>query len=204
MATLVDPPSSDGVKPRKAEASEYSRSGRAFPRRPKGGLAAHPHSAWRNGASSDHHGGACSDRHSQVRVNHAIGTNHEVVTGQYRDVIERCYGAWHAASPCRISGALHRLITARSMPIPGLLAWTDKTVGTHSELDCTRKLVWGNQRALWSTTELAHVRARLATALTGRSRHSRIIPSCWESWIQAFYFVLAGLEHRRNKSNYGP
>jgi hypothetical protein len=36
---------------------------------------------------------------------------------------------------------------------------------------------------LWSTTELAHVRARFATALTGWSRHSRIIPSCWESWI---------------------
>ena len=62
---------------------------------------------------------------------------------------------------------------------PGLLAWTDKTGGTHSELDCTRKLVWGNQPALWSTTELAHVRARLPTALTGRSRHSRIIPPCW-------------------------
>jgi hypothetical protein len=27
--------------------------------------------------------------------------------------------------------------------IPGLLAWTDKTVGTHSDLDCTRKLVLG-------------------------------------------------------------
>ena len=139
-----------------------------------------------------------------MRVNHAIGTNHEVVTGQYRDVIERCYGR---LARCISLPDIGRFASAnhppRSMPIPGLLAWTDKTVGTHSELDCTRKLVWGNQRALWSTTELAHVRARLATALTGRSLHSRIIPSCWESWIQAFYFVLAGLEHRRNKSNYG-
>jgi hypothetical protein len=73
-----------------------------------------------------------------VRVNHAIGTNHEVVTGQYRDVIERCYG---------------RLARCISLPDIG----------------------------------------RFASA----NHPPRSMP------IQAFYFVLAGLEHRRNKSNYG-
>jgi hypothetical protein len=52
-------------KCRPAPGIPIRRSGRAFPRRPKGGRVAHPHSAWRSGASSDHHRGACSYRHSQ-------------------------------------------------------------------------------------------------------------------------------------------
>jgi hypothetical protein len=96
-----------------------------------------------------------------------------------------CHNLQHSGSMDSIlPGELDKGNASRLCLTPGLLAWTDKTVGTHSELDCTRKLVWGNQSASWSTTELAHVRARLATALTGRSRHSRIIPSCWESWTQ--------------------